>query len=56
MSEPSLVKTQVQQHGSRLLDELQTEAKEVAAVGGQAAASLAWLWPLRGLLYTLFRA
>ncbi len=54
-SHHSTVTEQIQQRGRGLLDELQGEATEVTKVGGQALTSLTWLWPIRGLIYTLFR-
>ncbi|KAI0769234.1 hypothetical protein BC629DRAFT_1442310 [Irpex lacteus] len=53
-SHHSTVTEQIQQRGRGLLDELQGEATEVTKVGGQALTSLTWLWPIRGLIYTLF--
>ena len=57
MSNPSnaAIADQAQERGRHLLDELQAETVEVAKLGGQALRSLTWLWPLRGLIYTLFR-
>ncbi|KAI0701501.1 hypothetical protein BC835DRAFT_1264838 [Cytidiella melzeri] len=52
-SQPA-VTTHIKQRGLRLWDELQTEATEVSRTAGQAVVSLAWLWPVRGLVYTIF--
>ncbi|THH00595.1 hypothetical protein EW026_g1965 [Hermanssonia centrifuga] len=38
---------------SDLVTELRDEATTIAKIGGQAVFSLAWLWPVRGLLYTI---
>ncbi|KAI0339643.1 hypothetical protein BDW22DRAFT_1399884 [Trametopsis cervina] len=46
--------SRIQKHGRSILDELQTEATIVAKTAGQAVTSLAWLWPIRGLVYTIF--
>lgn len=42
-------------HHSKILDELKTEAISVAKISGEAVTSFAWLWPLRGILYTATR-
>ena len=54
-SSNAAITTQARERGRHLLDELQVETVEVAKLGGQALRSLTWLWPLRGLIYTLFR-
>ena len=38
-----------------MLDEFRAEATAVAKTSGKAVASLAWLWPLRGVIYTIMR-
>ncbi|KAI0091479.1 hypothetical protein BDY19DRAFT_930665 [Irpex rosettiformis] len=55
MSDPShpTAAAQVQGRGRYLLNELKAETAEVAKIGGQALSSLTWLWPIRGLLYTV---
>ncbi|KAI0079397.1 hypothetical protein K474DRAFT_1617730 [Panus rudis PR-1116 ss-1] len=35
-----------------LVQQLREEATEVAQLSGQAVASFAWTWPLRGIIYT----
>ena len=46
---PSLSSTQ------GLVRQLREEATEVARLSGQALISLAWVWPIRGLFYTIIR-
>ncbi|CAL1714142.1 unnamed protein product [Somion occarium] len=36
-----------------LVQQLREEASEAARLSGQALASLAWLWPIRGIIYTV---
>lgn len=38
-----------------VLDELQAEAISAAKSSGEALASFAWLWPIRGIIYTAMR-
>lgn len=38
-----------------LLQQLLQEATIVARLSGQAIISFAWLWPIRGVLYTILR-
>lgn len=38
---------------SSIFAELQNELKDAAMLAGQAIGSFAWVWPIRGLLYSI---
>ena len=40
-------------HIASIVSSIQAEITDAAKLGGQAVASLAWTWPIRGLIYSM---
>ncbi|KAL1941244.1 hypothetical protein VTO73DRAFT_7456 [Trametes versicolor] len=52
-SGPSSLQQSAKPHTGSLVDKFQQEARESASHTFEAVSSLAWLWPLRGLLFSI---
>ncbi|KAH9851924.1 hypothetical protein C2E23DRAFT_732121 [Lenzites betulinus] len=52
-SSPSSLQQTTKTHADSLLQRVQTEARDSAANTFDAVASLAWLWPIRGLVFSI---
>ncbi|KAI0704512.1 hypothetical protein C8T65DRAFT_653774 [Cerioporus squamosus] len=52
-SSQNSLQQQVASKSHSLVENVKREAQETAAHGWQAAASLSWLWPIRGIIYSV---
>ena len=52
---PQTRKRQLASHSQGVLERLEHEAQETGSQAWAAFASFAWIWPIRGLLYSIDR-